>query len=112
MNVWLRCSRFILPSGCSVSTRHIPTQLSPRFTKPVLTPGQTLIAEAHALVNAMNLGDVGMTGNSAGRHTLLARKQERLHCEINQAWRDGVNSQVILQRTKDDIKTFGSSSIR
>lgn len=80
--------------------------------QPVLTPGQTLIAEAHALVDAMNLGDVGMTGSSAGRHTLLARKQERLHGEINQARRDGVNSQVILQRTKDDIKNFGSSSIR
>lgn len=78
----------------------------------VTIPLPPVIAEAHTAVNAMTLADVGQTGSSAGRRTLLVNKQKRLHAEINQMWRDSKKQNVILQWVRDEIKRFGESSIR
>ena len=79
--------------------------------KPIITVHSD-ITEAHKAVENMTLADVGSSGSSAGRRTLLARKQERLHADIDQMLRSGKSPSVVLQRTKDDIKKFGESSIR
>jgi hypothetical protein len=88
-----------------------------RAPKPIAAPKQVVtipapIAEARKLVDSMTLQDVGQTGSSGGRRTLLANKQKRLHTEINQMSSNGKKPSVIIQWVTDEIKRFGESSIR
>ncbi|VVB52998.1 Uncharacterised protein [uncultured archaeon] len=90
---------------------HCETDAPAQPAKPRVTI-PTLIAQARAAVDAMTVGDVGQSGSSAGRRQLLQNKKQRLYNEISKLWGEGIPHNVILERTKDAIRDFGSSSIR
>jgi hypothetical protein len=83
----------------------------PKPARPIYTvPAE--VTQAHSLVDAMNLSDIGTVTSSEGRITLLRKRKERFHQDINDRYANRESAKSILENTKASIKKSGDGGVQ